>query len=575
MAGRGRDGLKWTGRHGARTDVVARVSRRPVRSSTQVGQSVGALPAGAGNEAAAAGPEGSRATLELRLLGEPVLLRDGRPCALPSSRKTRALLAYLAATGKAQRRDQLCTMFWGVPDDPKAALRWSLSKLRSLVDEPDRPRLIAKGDHVALDLKDLAVDVHELRRCVARGPEAAEVAAGDLAWRPFCEGLDLPRCEDFQAWCAAERENVRQLQIRLLRDLADRAPPVEAVEALRCLVAIDPLDEAARVALVEALRLAGRAGEAEEQRHLAVAALDEAGIGIPPGLGRAVDRRPISSPAPIVQHVQFCTARDGTRIAYAYAGSGPPLVKTANWLNHIEYEWESPIWRHWPRELVREHRLLRYDERGNGLSDWDSENISFEAFVDDLETVVDAVGLDRFDLLGISQGCAVSIAYAARHPERVRRMVLVGGYPTGWAIRGDAEEVARREAMLTLTRNGWGQDNPAFRQVFTTLFYPGATPEQADWFNQLQRVSASPEGAQRLQRAMSEIDVRPLLEQVSVPTLVMHSRGDAVVPFSAGRDMAARIPDAQFVALDSANHLVLESEPAWRTLRAQLRDFLR
>jgi pimeloyl-ACP methyl ester carboxylesterase/DNA-binding SARP family transcriptional activator len=462
-------------------------------------------------------------------------------------------------------------LLWEVPDDPKAALRWSLSKLRALVDDPGRPRLIAKGDVVELDLEDFAVDLHELRRRAAGGATSADLPA----WRPFCEGLDLAHCEEFQSWCAAQRENVRQQQISVLRGLADRLPADQAIEPLRHLVAIEPLDEAARERLVATLCLAGRLGEAEEQRRLAVAVLDEAGIGVPPALASPVERIPAAKRSAMVQHVQFCTAQDGTRIAYAFAGSGPPLVKAANWLNHIEYEWESPIWRHWPRELVREHRLLRYDERGNGLSDWEVEHLSFEAFVDDLETVVDAVGLDRFDLLGISQGCAVSIAYAVRHPDRVKRLVLVGGYTMGWAVRGDADEVARREAMLTLTRNGWGQDNPAFRQLFTTLFYPGATPEQADWFNELQRVSASPEGAQRLQRAMSLIDVRSLLEQVSIPTLIMHSLGDAVVPFAAGRDMAARIPGARFVALDSDNHLVLESEPAWRTLRDHLRDFLR
>lgn len=578
MTGRGRDGLKYTGRHAARAEPFDRSSRRSGIAADRRPQPVlrHGPPVDSDQATSADCREPHVPRFELRLLGEPALLRDGRACALPSSRKTRALLAYLAVTGKPQRRDHLCTLLWGVPDDPKAALRWSLSKLRALVDDPGRPRLIAEGDHVALDPEDFAVDLHALRnRATADVEAAADEAADEATWRPFCEGLDLPRCEEFQAWCAAERENVRQLQISLLHGLAARLAPDEAIEPLRRLVAVDPLDEAVRIRLVDALCLAGRHGEAEEQRRLAVAALEEAGIGVPSALCRSVARTaPPKSPA-MVQRVQFCTARDGTHIAYADVGTGPPLVKAANWLNHIEYEWESPIWRHWPRELVREHRLLRYDERGNGLSDWDVEHLSFDAFVDDLETVVDAVGLDRFDLLGISQGCAVSIAYAARHPERVKRMVLVGGYTTGWALRADADEIARREAMLTLTRSGWGQDNPAFRQLFTTLFYPGATPEQADWFNELQRVSASPEGAQRLQRAMSEIDVRPLLDQVSVPTLVMHSRGDAVVPFAAGRDLAASLPGARFVALDSDNHLVLESEPAWRTLRDHLRDFLR
>jgi pimeloyl-ACP methyl ester carboxylesterase/DNA-binding SARP family transcriptional activator len=520
------------------------------------------------------------ATLELRLLGEPTLIRDGCACALPASRKTRALLAYLATSDRPLRRDHLCTLLWEVPDDPKGALRWSLSKLRALVDEPDRPRLIADREHVSLDLEGVAVDLLALRAQADTDDVEQLQRIAEQCGHEFCDGLDLPRCEAFRAWCATERENVRQLQVALLARLAEQLAdrPGEAAAALRRLVALDPLDAEARVRLVEALARAGRQREAEEQRGLALAALAEADIAAPAALRRPIAARPAAgatAPRPLVQHTQFCAARDGTGIAYAWAGDGPPIVKTANWLNHIEYEWESPIWRHWLRELTRGHMLLRYDERGNGLSDWKVEDLSFDAFVNDLETVVDAAGLERFDLLGISQGCAVSIAYSVRHPERVKRLVLVGGYAAGWAVRNDPDERARREAMITLTRTGWGQDNPAFRQMFTSLYFPRATPEQADWFNELQRVSASPEGAQRLQRALSRIDVRELLPRVSVPTLIMHSRGDSVVPFDSGRFMAARIPGARFVALDSDDHLVLESEPAWQVIVDHLRDFLR
>ncbi len=274
------------------------------------------------------------------------------------------------------------------------------------------------------------------------------------------------------------------------------------------------------------------------------------------------------------QQVRFCKAPDGTGLAYSVVGDGPPLVKTANWLNHLEYEWESPIWRHWLHELAGRLTLLRYDERGNGLSDWKVEELSFDAFVEDLETVVDAAGFERFDMLGISQGCAVSIAYAVKHPERVRRMVLYGGYSLGWAVRGDPDEIAMREIMGQAIETGWGRGNPAFRQLHTSLYFPEATAEEARWFNELQRVSASPEAAKRLYVVLSKIDVRKLLPQVTVPTLVVHCRDDAVVPVEASRHLAAQIPDAQFVELDGPNHLVLEKEAAWPRFVQHLRAFL-
>ena len=272
-----------------------------------------------------------------------------------------------------------------------------------------------------------------------------------------------------------------------------------------------------------------------------------------------------TSPKPATtsqQEVHFCTASDGVRIAYALAGSGPPLVKTANWLNHLEYDWESPVWSHLLHALAAEHRLIRYDERGNGLSDWDVNDISFEAFVRDLETVVDAARLDRFSLLGVSQGCPVSIAYAVRNPGRVSHLVLYGGYARGWRRRGNPAEIEKADAVQTLMRHGWGQENPAFRQIFTTRFIPSGTPEQMRWFNDLQRMTTSPENAVRIRRANENIDITDLLPQIRIPTLVLHCRNDAAQPHEEGRILAAGIPGARFVTLEGDNHLILESDPA-------------
>ena len=276
------------------------------------------------------------------------------------------------------------------------------------------------------------------------------------------------------------------------------------------------------------------------------------------------------------QQIRFCRSSDGVQIAYSRMGNGPPLVKTGNWMTHLEKDLESPIWRHLWRDLARDHTLIRYDARGNGLSDWEAEEISFEAFVRDLEAVVDAAGLERFDLLGISQGCAVSIAYVARHPERVNRLVLYGGYAVGWAKRPQsAKDREQAAAMLTLMRLGWGQQNPAFRQMFTSQFAPDATKEQADWFNDLQRVSCSPENAVRNLEASGDADVTDLLGQVNIPTLVMHAREEVRVPFESGRRMASAITGARFVALRSRNHLILEDEPAYPHFREEIRSFLR
>src|SRR3954465_6079655 len=282
-----------------------------------------------------------------------------------------------------------------------------------------------------------------------------------------------------------------------------------------------------------------------------------------------------SAAIPYEQEIRFCQSKDGVQIAYARTGQGPPLVKTGHWMTHLEHDFESPIWRHFYHELSRDHAFYRYDARGNGLSDREVPDVKFDDFVDDLEAVVDAAGIERFPLLGISQGCAVSVAYAVRHPERVSHLVLYGGYAVGWKKRARTEaDKAAGDAMLTLMRLGWGQENPAFRQMFTSQFIPGASKEQADWFNEFQRISGSPDDAARNLLANGEGDVTSLLSQVNVPTLVMHARHDARVPFESGRRMAAGIPGARFVPLDSPNHIMLEGEPALARFMEELKAFI-
>jgi pimeloyl-ACP methyl ester carboxylesterase/DNA-binding SARP family transcriptional activator len=527
--------------------------------------------------------------LSIRVLGDLEVLLDGAQAPLPPSRKTRALLAYLVATGRRHRRDRLCRLLWDLPDDPRGALRWSLSRLRAVVDEPDRERIVADRDFVAFDAAGAHVDLVEVRRELARGPEAlsterlVELAA---AFRgDFLEGMASPDHLDFEAWLLAERDGARRTRASLLSSLVPRllGMPEKAVPHARDLVAADPLSVEAHAALVECLARAGRRQEAEFQRARSARELGDADTRDLAALDQALQVRSVPAPLPapaqppvpeLHQEIRFCSTRDGVRIAYATVGKGPPLIKAANWLNHLEHDWESPIWRHVFRGLARDRCLIRYDARGNGLSDWDVEEITFEAYVRDLESVVEASGVKRFPLLGISQGCAISVEYAVRHPERVTRLVLHGGYATGWRLDPDPAEIARREALQTLILHGWGQDNPAFRQVFTSAFIPEGTPEQFRWMNELQRISISPENALRLQDALGRVDIRDRLPKVNVPTLVLHSRGDGRIAHARGRELASGIPGARFVTLESRNHLILEHEPEFPRFLGAIRGFL-
>lgn len=277
-----------------------------------------------------------------------------------------------------------------------------------------------------------------------------------------------------------------------------------------------------------------------------------------------------------VEHrISFITSFDGTRIAIAVAGNGPPLVKVANYMSHVGYDWDSPVWVHWLEELTRDHTLIYYDERGSGLSDWNAEDISFEAWVRDLEAVVDATGLQRFPLFAMSQAGAVAAAFAARHPDKVSRLIVHGAYARGWVKRDLTEEqIEEEQLMISLMRVGWGRENPAFRQVFAMQLFPDATSEQIRALEEQMRISVSPKNAVRMESEMHRIDIRDIAPQITVPTLILHSREDEAVPFEEGRLLASLIPKAQFVALESKNHLLTEQEPAWPKFVTAVRGFL-
>jgi class 3 adenylate cyclase/alpha-beta hydrolase superfamily lysophospholipase len=275
------------------------------------------------------------------------------------------------------------------------------------------------------------------------------------------------------------------------------------------------------------------------------------------------------------QKIRFCKSFDGTRIAIAVSGNGPPLVKASHWLSHLEYEWESPIWRPWCEALSRDYTLYRMDQRGCGLSDRGVADISFEAWVRDLEAMVDAVGLERFTLYGASQGAPIAIEFAARHPERVSRLVIWGGYARGWLRRGlPPERVAELEAQLKLVETAWGRDDASYRKMFAMQFMPGATLAQIDSLSELQRKSATPEDTVRIMRTFFEIDVQESLPKVRCPTLLIHATGDLRAPFEEGRRLAAMIPDARLVPLETNNHILLEHEPSFGRFFDELRAFI-
>ncbi len=445
-------------------------------------------------------------------------------------------------------------MFRDLPDDPKAALRWALSKLRKVVDTPNRLRIIADRERVRFDGAGLTIDFRDQRHWLKNEPETLspgqlELAAAALG-EVVLDGLEGAGDDAFDSWLTTKRQDVLADRVEVLRRLATHpgTSPVAARKWQRLLLEVDPDAETAEPP----------PRTEPEGSNLAPGAFDPATL-------RAHLRE---------QRIGFCKVRDGTKIAFATVGEGPVLVKAATWLTHIVHDWNTPIWGACFAEIARRRTFVRYDERGCGLSDWTVETLDFDAFADDLETVVETLGLERFPLLGISQGAAVSIEYAARRPDRVSGLILIGAYASGWRHHASAEEMARREAVRQLTEVGSGTDNPAYRHIFSQTFMPGAVPGDLDWFDEFQRLTTSAANAAQFQDAFGDIDVRAWLAHVKVPSIVLHATRDQRIPIEQGRLIASAIPGARFVPLESRNHVLVDYEPAWRACMAQCREFL-
>jgi DNA-binding SARP family transcriptional activator/pimeloyl-ACP methyl ester carboxylesterase len=514
----------------------------------------------------------------IRLLGDFRVEIDGReiPAAAWPRRQAAALVKLLALRpGRQLHRERVIDSLWPDLGVEEAAPRlYKAAHFSRKVLGRDEA-IVLRGDVITL-LPGVEVEVDALafdaaaESALSNGSVAAAQAALDL----FTGDL-LPH-DLYEPWLDDLRERLRLRQQLLLRQ----------AERWEDLLAIDPADEEAHIALMRQQVRAGYPRAAlqqfERMERLLAREVDTApgteAVELREQIVAELRQRERLTPAEetqLEQRIKFCRTPDGVNLAYAITGSGSQLVKAANWLTHVDYDWHSPVWRHWLVELSGRHQLIRYDERGCGLSDRDVPDHTFEAWISDLETVVDAAGLDRFPLLGISQGGPVAIAYAARHPERVSHLVIYGSYAQGRRTRASSQSDLRlHQLQVDLARNGWGIDDPAFRQVFTAQFMPEGTRELWDAFNELQRQTTSPENAARVLDVTGGIDVVGLAPLVRAPTLVLHARDDHRPPFEQGRLLASLIPDSRFVALDSSNHILLEDEPAWPVFMAEVEAFL-
>ena len=519
--------------------------------------------------------------LEIKTLGSLAIMKDGQALDLPSSRKTRALLGYLALEGSEQSRQSLCELLWEIPDDPRASLRWSLSKLRALLKGDGSQPLSADRNKVHLDTSAIPIDWHRLARTAHdRSASADDLRVGwTAAQNVLLEDCELPNQRDYSTWLERRRSELVRTRALLAKRLARDESLDNAARdrwAQRWLADDEFAPEAAEAAIL-ARRAAGHKQAADDLESELRDRFRDAGLPQPNFAGaRESSVQGTSHTSLPDQDIRFLTTHDEVTIAWASVGdkASAPLVKAANWFTHMELDWQAPIWSPLYQELARSFHFIRYDERGCGLSDWDVADISIESFVTDLKQVVDAAGIERFPLLGISQGAAVSIEFAARYPDRVSHLVLFGGYDCGWRHSATEDEVREREAVMVLTETGWGRDNPAYRHMFSQTFMPDATAEELEWFDEFQRQTASAENAVRFLDAFAQIDVRDRLEQIECPTLVIHSRGDQRIPFETGRKLAARIPNARFAGIESNNHLLLGREPASTKFVSLVRDFL-
>ncbi len=521
--------------------------------------------------------------VSIRMLGDFELIIDDRP--IPSRELTRRdpkrLVKLLAlTTGHRLHREQVVDSLWPdrSPDIAGNRLHKAAHYVRKATGVADS--IVLGGDTVALfPNAALTVDVVAFDAAATEALRAGDSAKAERAVTLY-RGELLPY-DPYELWAFNTRQRLTLRHRELLR-LCERYDQV---------IALDATDEAAHIGVMQRMLETGDTDGVTRQFDLLTRVLDEE-LGIGPSreavaLRARAEQSPPSTSAPVestprfaplaTQIVHRCTTPDGIRLAYATSGAGPPLVKASNWLTHLDYDWHSPVWRHWWQALSQRHTLVRYDERGCGLSDWDVDESSFtlDAWVRDLETVVDALGLERFPLLGMSQGGPIAITYAARHPERVSHVIVYGTCARAtWEHAADArrQELA---ALGQLIRVSWGSDQPGFRQVYDAKFLPDGPLETWRAFDELQRRSTSPRNAFWLWRAFGAIDCSDAARQLDIPTLILHSTNDQVWSISEAEELHAIVPGSRLVPLDSRNHILQADEPAFSHFVRAVEQFLR
>ncbi len=536
--------------------------------------------------------------MSIRLLGDFALDVDGRH--VPGSafrRRSAAALVKLLALCPSRRmhREQVMDALWPdlAPSDAANQLHKAAYYARRATGVADS--VLLRNEMVSLfPTADVAVDAVAFEAAAGSAAVADGVGAAQLALADYAGGL-LPE-DPYESWAAQPRQRLEMLYRELLRR-AGRWPE---------LVALEPTDEEAHLGLAQSMLARGdRTGALRQLDTIEQILRDELGIGLSPegydlrvrALDSPVSVPPVSVPpvsVPIVpervtrpalaprhaslatQTMRFCRTQDGVRLAYASSGDGPTVVKAANWLTHLDYDWASPVWSHWWRGLSQTHRLVRYDERGSGLSDWNvpPDSFTLDAWVHDLETVVDTMGLERFALLGMSQGGPIAVRYAARHPERVSHLIVYGTCARATWARATDEERRELAALGELIRVSWGSDQPGFRQVYDARFIPDGPLEVWRAFDELQRLSTSPENAYQLWRGFGTLDAAVDTGQVAAPTLILHSKDDRVWRFSEAEELHALIAGSRLIELDSNNHILRADEPAFAHLLHEVRDFL-